>query len=313
MSNLLHPVRLQSRLVLSVAMAACGLLASGNVLADDGPAALEFFEKDVRPLLVKHCYECHSADDVDGGLNLDSRVGVANGGDSGVVVMAGAPDKSLLIEAVRYKNQDLQMPPKGQMSSAEIAILEKWVRLGVPDSRTESAPGTVRPTGMTIEDGRDFWSFKPVADPEIPSVENADWVQLPIDAFVLSKLEERKAEPAAQADKRTLIRRVTFDLIGIPPTPEEIAEFIADKSSDAFEKVVERLLESPQYGVRWGRHWLDVARYADSNGLDENLAFGNAWRYRDYVVDSFNDDKPFDRFLIEQLAGDLVPESNRET
>ena len=313
MSNLLHPVRLQSRLVLSVAMAACGLLASGNVLADDGPAALEFFEKDVRPLLVKHCYECHSADDVDGGLNLDSRAGVANGGDSGVVVMAGAPDKSLLIEAVRYKNQDLQMPPKGQMSSAEIAILEKWVRLGVPDSRTESAPGTVRPTGMTIEDGRDFWSFKPVADPEIPSVENADWVQLPIDAFVLSKLEERKAEPAAQADKRTLIRRVTFDLIGIPPTPEEIAEFIADKSSDAFEKVVERLLESPQYGVRWGRHWLDVARYADSNGLDENLAFGNAWRYRDYVVDSFNDDKPFDRFLIEQLAGDLVPESNRET
>lgn len=312
-SNLLPPVRLQWRLVLSVAMATCRLLASGNVLADDGPAALEFFEKDVRPLLVKHCYECHSAGDVDGGLNLDTRVGVANGGDSGVVVMAGAPDKSLLIEAVRYKNQDLQMPPKGQMSSAEIAILEKWVRLGTPDSRAESRPGTVRPTGMTIEDGRDFWSFKSVAAPDIPAVENADWVQTPIDAFVLLQLEERKAEPAEQADKRTLIRRVTFDLIGIPPTPEEITAFLADESSDAFEKVFERLLESPQYGVRWGRHWLDVARYADSNGLDENLAFGNAWRYRDYVVDSFNDDKPFDRFLIEQLAGDLVPESNQET
>ena len=312
-SDLFHPVRLQPRFVLSVAMAACCLLASRNVLAADGPAALEFFEKDVRPLLVKHCYECHSAGDVDGGLNLDSKVGVANGGDSGVVVMAGAPDKSLLIEAVRYKNQDLQMPPKGQMSSSEIEILEKWVRLGVPDSRTESRPGTVRPTGMTIEDGRDFWSFKPVADPDIPSVENADWVQMPIDAFVLLKLEQRKAKPAEQADKRTLIRRVTFDLIGIPPTPEEIAAFLADESSDAFEKVVERLLESPHYGVRWGRHWLDVARYADSNGLDENLAFGNAWRYRDYVVDSFNDDKPFDQFLIEQLAGDLVTESNRET
>jgi len=312
-SNLLPPVRFQSRLVLSVVVATCRLLASGNVLADDGPAALEFFEKDVRPLLVKHCYECHSAVDVDGGLNLDSRAGVANGGDSGVVVMAGAPDKSLLIEAVRYKNQDLQMPPKGQMSSAEIAILEKWVRLGVPDSRTETAPGTVRPTGMTIEDGRNFWSFKPVADPDIPVVENTDWVQTPIDAFVLSKLEKRKAAPAEHADKRTLIRRATFDLIGIPPTPEEIAAFLADESADAFETVVERLLQSPQYGVRWGRHWLDVARYADSNGLDENLAFGNAWRYRDYVVDSFNDDKPFDQFLIEQLAGDLVPESNRET
>ncbi len=311
--NLIPSVRLQSRLVLFVALETCCLLVSGNVLADDGPAALEFFEKDVRPLLVKHCYECHSASDVDGGLNLDSKVGVANGGDSGVVVMAGAPDKSLLIEAVRYKNQDLQMPPKGQMSSSEIEILEKWVRLGVPDSRTGSRPGTVRPTGMTIEDGRDFWSFKPVADPDIPSVENADWVQMPIDAFVLLKLEQRKAKPAEQADKRTLIRRVTFGLIGIPPTPEEIAAFLADESSDAFEKVVERLLESPHYGVRWGRHWLDVARYADSNGLDENLAFGNAWRYRDYVVDSFNDDKPFDQFLIEQLAGDLVTESNRET
>jgi hypothetical protein len=312
-SSLLHPSRLRSCLVLPVVMATCRLLSSGNVLADDGPAAMEFFEKDVRPLLVKHCYECHSAGDVDGGLNLDSKAGVASGGDSGVVVVAGAPEQSLLIEAVRYKNQDLQMPPKGRMSDAAIAILEKWIRIGVPDSRTESRPGTVRPTGMTIEDGRDFWSFKPVADQAVPSVENGDWVQTPIDAFILAKLEGRKTGPAEQADKRTLIRRVTFDLIGLPPTSEEISAFLADESSDAFEKVVERLLESPQYGVRWGRHWLDVARYADSNGLDENLAFGNAWRYRDYVVDSFNDDKPFDQFLIEQLAGDLVPGSTRET
>lgn len=277
------------------------------------PADLEFFEKDVRPLLVKHCYECHSEEDVDGGLNLDSQVGIARGGDSGAVIAGRDPDKSLLIEAVRYKNRDLQMPPKGRLSDAEIAVFEKWVRLGVPDSRTEVQEGGARPTGMTIEEGREFWSFKPVADPVVPSVENAEWVQTPIDSFVLAKLEQHNTKPAARADRRTLIRRVTFDLTGLPPTPEEVAAFLADDSADAFSKVVERLLESPQYGVRWGRHWLDVARYADSNGLDENLAFGNAWRYRDYVVDAFNNDKPFDRFLIEQLAGDLVPGANRET
>jgi len=320
-----HRQPLRLRFVIVLAIAVCesahyaAILASDQPVAatakplENGPAALEFFEKDVRPLLVKHCYECHSADDVDGGLNLDSKAGVSKGGDSGAVVVAGAPGKSLLIEAVRYQNRDLQMPPKGRMSDAEIAILEKWVRLGVPDSRTESQPGAVRPTGMSINDGRDFWSFKPVADPTVPLVKEADWVQTPIDAFVVAKLEQHKTRPAERADKRTLIRRVTFDLIGLPPTPEEIAAFLSDESSDAFAKVVERLLESPQYGVRWGRHWLDVARYADSNGLDENLAFGNAWRYRDYVVDSFNNDKPFDQFLIEQLAGDLVPGSNRES
>jgi hypothetical protein len=276
-------------------------------------AALEFFEKDVRPLLVKRCYECHSADDVDGGLNLDSKAGVAKGGDSGAVVVAGAPGKSLLIEAVRYQNRDFQMPPKERLSEAEIEILERWVKMGVPDSRNESQEGGIRPTGMSIEDGHKFWSFKPVSDPSVPSVEDADWVQTPIDAFVLSKLEERKTQPAARADKRTLLRRVTFDLIGLPPTPEEVTAFLANESSDAFGKVVERLLESPQYGVRWGRHWLDVARYADSNGLDENLAFGNAWRYRDYVVDAFNNDKPYNQFLIEQLAGDLLPGATRET
>jgi mono/diheme cytochrome c family protein len=312
-SNSQHPKRLQSRAAFIVAIAICTVSVAGKVLVADEPASLEFFEKDVRPLLVKHCYECHSAGDVDGGLNLDSKAGVARGGDSGQVIVAGAPDQSLLVEAVRYQNRDLQMPPKGRMSDSEIAILEKWVRLGVPDSRTEDRPGAVRPTGMSIQDGREFWSFRPVADPAVPAVQNADWVQTPIDAFVLTKLETRKTRPAERAAKRTLIRRVTFDLTGLPPTPEEIAAFLADESSDAFEKVVERLLESPQYGVRWGRHWLDVARYADSNGLDENLAFGNAWRYRDYVVESFNDDKPFDQFLIEQLAGDLLPGANRET
>ena len=166
---------------------------------------------------------------------------------------------------------------------------------------------------MSIEEGREFWSFRPVASPSVPEVRRHDWVRKPIDAFVLARLEAKDLEPAPPADKRTLIRRVTFDMTGLPPTPDEVETFLADQTADAFEKVVERLLSSPGYGVRWGRHWLDVARYADSNGLDENLAFGNAWRYRDYVVNAFNNDKPFDRFLIEQVAGDLLPEANEET
>lgn len=278
-----------------------------------GSTDLEFFEKQVRPLLIQHCYECHSAEDVDGGLNLDSKAGVERGGDSGAVIVPGKPDSSLLIEAVRYQNRDLQMPPKGRMSDSDIAVLEKWVKLGAPDPRIDDQPQSLRPTGMSVEEGREFWSFRPVADPEVPKVRSEQWVQTPIDAFVLAKLEEHGVRPAERADRRTLLRRVTFDLTGLPPTPAEINDFLADDSADAFDKVVERLLESPHYGIRWGRHWLDVARYADSNGLDENLAFGNAWRYRDYVVNAFNNDKPFDRFLIEQLAGDLLPGSDQET
>ena len=177
----------------------------------------------------------------------------------------------------------------------------------------DDKPDSPAPVGMSIAEGREFWSFKPVANPPVPEVRNPSWVRTPIDAFVLAKLEASGLQPAPAADKRTLIRRVTFDLVGLPPTPAEVETFLADESPDAFQKVVDRLLESPGYGIRWGRHWLDVARYADSNGLDENLAFGNAWRYRDYVVDAFNHDKPFDQFLIEQIAGDLVPGANRET
>ena len=277
-------------------------------------AGIEFFEKNVRPLFVKHCYECHSADEKNGGLSLESRGGILGGGDTGVALVAGEPDKSLLIEAVRYTNRELQMPPKNKLSDAEIEILEQWVAMGAPDPRTEELVAKkAGPTGMSIEEGREFWSMKPVVNSSIPTVKNKDWVKTPIDAFVLSKLETLGVAPAPAADKRTLIRRVTFDLIGLPPSPEDVEAFVADESPDAFKTVVERLLNSPHYGVRWGRHWLDVARYADSNGLDENLAFGVAWRYRDYVVDAFNSDKPFNRFLVEQLAGDLVPDANQET
>lgn len=293
-------------------MSATPVATAADEAAD--PAAIEFFEKRVRPILVQHCYECHSTEDVNGGLLLDSRDGVRNGGDTGPVLIPGKPDESLLIEAVRYQNRDLQMPPQNRLSDEEIAALEKWVEMGAPDPR-EAVAGTAAPgpTGMSIEDGRKFWSFRPVSDPEVPDVTASDWVRTPIDAFLLARLEEQGLKPAPPADKRTLIRRVTFDLTGLPPTPEEVQAFLADDSPEAFDKVVERLLQSPHYGVRWGRHWLDVARYADSNGLDENLAFGNAWRYRDYVVNAFNSDKPFDQFLMEQIAGDLLPDANRET
>jgi len=278
------------------------------------PAAVEFFEKEVRPVLVKHCYECHSADEVNGGLRVDSGVGVLAGGDTGDAITPGNPDESLLIEAIRYENRDLQMPPKNKLAAAEIAALEKWIKLGAPDPRTEPAvASSTGPTGMTIEDGLRFWSFMPVSDPAIPEVQNAAWVRNPIDAFLLSALEAKGLTPAPPADRRTLIRRVTLDLTGLPPTTAEVEAFLADTSSDAYAKLVERLLASPDYGARWGRHWLDVARYADSNGLDENLAYGHAWRYRDYVVNAFNNDKPYDQFLIEQLAGDLLPQANRET
>lgn len=278
-------------------------------------AGVEFFEKNVRPILVQHCYECHAAEESNGGLLLDSRNGILKGGDTGTALVPGKPESSLLVTAVRYQNRDLQMPPQNKLSEKDIATLEKWVSIGAPDPRVvdPSATSGAAPSGMSIKDGRKFWSLVPVANPSVPAVALSGWVQNPIDAFVLQKLEENHLQPAASADKRTLIRRVTFDLIGLPPTPQEVDEFLSDESDDAYRHLVDRLLESPQYGVRWGRHWLDVARYADSNGLDENLAFGNAWRYRDYVVDAFNNDKPFDQFLIEQIAGDLLPQATLET
>lgn len=289
-----------------------------------GPDEFEFFEKKVRPILVARCYECHSAGEQNGGLRLDSRSGVERGGDSGAAVRPGDPKASLLIEAIRYQNHDLQMPPQNRLPEFEVEILERWVRDGAPfpgnspqgDGSNDDGSnddGAPKPTGMTIEEGKRFWSMLPISDPVIPAVSNREWVQNPIDAFVLSKLDAAGLPAPAKADRRALIRRATYDLIGLPPTADEVDAFVADTSPDAFERLVDRLLESPDYGVRWGRHWLDVARYADSNGLDENVAFGNAWRYRDYVVNAMNQDMPFDRFLIEQIAGDLVPYANKDT
>ena len=282
--------------------------AAGGVLAAAPPSAeqTEFFEKQVRPVLVERCYECHSAEKkTKGGLALDTREATLKGGDTGPALVAGDPEKSLLIEAVRYANHDLQMPPKKRLSEGEVKVLEAWVKMGAPDPR-EAAPAVKVAKTIDIEAGRKHWSFTPLARVEPPSVPP---LASPIDGFILAKLAEKGLKPAQAAEKRTLLRRATFDLIGLPPTTQDVDAFLADSAADAFDRVIERLLASPHYGERWGRHWLDVARYADSNGMDENIAFGNAWRYRDYVVRAFNEDKPFDQFLIEQIAGDLLPPS----
>ncbi len=317
-------VRIAPRAVagtLTVCCLASVSLISSTLLAADEQAGIDFFEQRIRPLLIEHCYECHAAEEQSGNLRLDSRSAWQAGGESGAVIISGEPALSRLIEAVRYENLALQMPPSGKLSSEQIAALEHWIHIGAPDPRDAQitpvdGPSQNSPSkhkALSIEEGHDFWSLRPLSNPETPAVVDQAWGTTPIDAFILSQLEAHDLHPAPAADKRTLLRRATLDLIGLPPSPAEVEAFVIDSSPTAFQTVVERLLASPQYGERWGRHWLDVARYADSNGLDENLAYGNAWRYRDYVIASFNSDKPFDRFLIEQLAGDLLPEANVET
>ncbi len=291
-----------------LAWLALGITSASVAQAED----VEFFEKQIRPILVEHCYECHAGDESSGGLLLDSRVNSIRGGDSGAAIVVGEPEQSRLIQAVRYENRDLQMPPQNRLDESQIAALEKWIKIGLPDPRSSTA-ASMAATGMSIDEGRHFWSFQPVASPDVPAVSDPKWIRTPIDAFILSSLEANSLKPAPPADRVALIRRLCLDLTGLPPTSKETDDFVTDKSPHAYERLVERLLASPQYGVRWGRHWLDVARYADSNGLDENLAFGNAWRYRDYVINAYNEDKPFDQFLVEQIAGDLLPDSDEQT
>ncbi len=304
------PFRCHSALVF--ALGCCYLGATPLRAATPDAKGLEFFERKIRPLLMERCYECHSTEKgkTKGGLSLDSREAVLRGGDSGPALVVGDVEKSKLVEGIRWKNQDFQMPPKKQLSAQEVADLEAWIKMGAPDPREKAAvvsEGCKSKRVIDIAEGRKFWSFQALADPAVPKVRDEAWVKSPVDAFVLAKLEGAGLRPAAPADKRTLMRRATFDLTGLPPSPEEVDAFVKDESPDAFAKVVDRLLKSPAYGERWGRHWLDVARYADSNGMDENVGYGHSWRYRDYVVEAFNNDKPYDRFVIEQLAGDLLP------
>jgi cytochrome c553 len=273
------------------------------------PAAdAEFFETRVRPVFVEHCNECHAGGPKKekGGLRIDSREALLQGGDSGPALVPGDPAASLLHKVVTYADPDMAMPPKGKLSDAQIADIAEWIRRGAPDPR-----GTEAATPLTDGDplaGSEHWAFQPLPRAvDVPTPRTPNWAVDPIDAFVLARLEDEGLAPAPQADRRTLIRRASFDLTGLPPTPEEVEAFVDDAAPDAWEKVVDRLLASPRFGERWARHWLDLSRYADSNGLDENLAMAHAWRWRDWVVDAFNRDEPYDQFLTKQLAGDLMP------
>jgi hypothetical protein len=284
--------------------------AAPAAVATDGPITpdqLAFFEAKIRPVLIAHCYKCHSAssEKIRANFVLDTREGLRKGGDLGEAIVPGNPEESLLIQAVRYRDQDLQMPPKTRLPDEAIADLERWVRMGAPDPRDGKAPAVAK--SIDVEAGRRYWAFQPPRTSAPPAVRDAAWPRSEIDRFLLARLEARGLKPVGDADRFTLVRRVYLDLVGLPPTPEEVEAFARDESPAALETLVDRLLASPQFGERWGRHWLDVARYAESSGKQVNYNYPHAWRYRDYVINAFNGDKPFDRFLKEQVAGDLLP------
>jgi mono/diheme cytochrome c family protein len=276
--------------------------------------AIEFFETRIRPILIKNCFACHTTAR-SGGLQLDAREAILKGGNSGPAIIAGDPEHSLLIQAVSYTHQRLKMPPPGKLSESDIANLTAWVKAGAVWG------GSTPPVALAAKSGdyvitprqRAFWAFQPVRQPVVPEVRDSAWPKNAIDRFILTKLEQNGLRPVAPADKRILLRRATFDLIGLPPTPHEMDAFLSDQSPDAFAKVVDRLLASPRYGERWGRYWLDLARYADGKlGASKDTPYANAFRYRDWVINAFNEDMPYDRFVKAQIAADLMPESDRE-
>ncbi|MCC7422456.1 MAG: DUF1549 domain-containing protein, partial [Planctomycetaceae bacterium] len=281
---------------------------AGTADAKLDAAKLEYFEKRVRPLLVNNCHACHSADtNSKGGLRVDDRNGLIAGGGRGSAVVPGVPDKSLLIKAVSHADKGLKMPPGKKLEDEEIAVLTQWIKDGAVWPAVE-LPAELGKSAADYEALRkSHWAWQPLKTPKTPDVRNAAWPRNDLDRFVLAKLEERGLAPVADADRVSLLRRVTFDLTGLPPTPEEITAFVSDTSPNAFEIVVDRLLASPAYGERWGRHWLDVARFGESTGSSRNLPTPHAWRYRDYVIHAFNKDKPYDRFVTEQVTGDLLP------
>jgi hypothetical protein len=295
-------------------LVACFGLASPQARAD--VTAEEFFEKEVRPLLVDRCFSCHGQEKVKGGLRLTSLAALLQGGDSGAAAVAGRPDESLLVQAIRYQDEP-RMPPRQQLADGEVATLVRWVEMGLPwpEARAE-APVTGRNDGRIAAAARSFWAFQPLKDAPPPPVVDASWPASDLDWYILAALEARGLKPSPQADKRTLIRRATFDLTGLPPTPEEVDAFLADAAPGAFTRVVDRLLATPHYGERWGRHWLDVVRYADARdarGLGPTGDLAEAWRYRDWVVGALNSDHPYDRFIINQIAGDLIPAADPGT
>ncbi|MFO1094155.1 MAG: DUF1549 domain-containing protein [Planctomycetaceae bacterium] len=285
--------------------------ATGPQTTEFSQAEFDFFEKSVRPVLVERCQECHNADNPENGLSVDHLADLLKGGSRGPALVPGKPEQSLLIRALSHGDVELQMPPKAKIPLSEIAAVTDWIRRGAPwpgerASMNNGANTSDDASGNFTPDQRNYWAFRPPTAAPLPAVRDTSWVRSPIDHFVLCRLEAQQMSPAPPAEKRTLIRRVFFDLLGLPPTPDDVAAFLSDDAPDAYERLIDRCLASPHYGERWGRYWLDIARYADSNGLDENLSQAHAYRYRDYVIAALNADKPYDVFIHEQLAGDLL-------
>jgi hypothetical protein len=280
--------------------------------APPSPEAVRFFETKVRPVLVEHCYKCHADKKHKGNLRVDSRAALLAGGDLGPAIVPGQPEKSVFIRAINHASDELKMPPEKQLPKEKITDLTRWIQMGAPWPGAEEAKVPVRgPKEISAQD-RAFWSFQPVKRPGVPAVKNTRWVANPIDAFILAKLEAKGLTPAPSASKQVLIRRAYYDLIGLPPTPEEVEAFVADRSPNAYETMIDRLLDSPRYGEKWARHWLDVVRYAESNSYERDNPKPHAWRYRDYIIRAFNSDKPYDRFVREQIAGDELADGGND-
>ena len=281
-------------------------LVSGSIVHANNSEGIEYFETHIRPLFVEHCYECHSADakELKANLYLDSRTGWQTGGDSGPAIIPGKPEDSLLLNAISYTNSDLEMPPKNRLPDSKIQHLKSWIAMGAPDPRENKTKKTT--PQIDLNKGRQFWSFQPPVAHPIPKPRNTAWPANDIDRFILARLEAQKITPSRSASKTTLLRRVYFDLIGLPPSPDELNAFLQDKSPQAFQTIVAHLLARPEFGERWGRHWLDITRFAESSGGGRSLVFPDAWRFRDYVIDSFNKDKPYHQLVREHLAGDLL-------
>ncbi|HVK16534.1 MAG TPA: PSD1 and planctomycete cytochrome C domain-containing protein [Fimbriiglobus sp.] len=297
------------RLVPARLLPAVVLLAVAAVSpAADPPAftaeQVAFYDKQVKPVLKAHCLKCHGDDSkkIRGGLDLTRRAGLLTGGDTGPAVDLKQPDASLLLKAVHYKDEDYRMPPAGKLPAEPIAVLTRWVKDGLP--WTPGDDGAVQEQKHAGGPDKNYWAYQPVKRPAVPGVKEQGWVKTPIDAFILAKLEAKGLKPVAAADRTALCRRAYYDLTGLPPTPEQVNEFVADQSPDAYERLIDKLLASPHYGEKWGRHWLDVVRFAETNGYERDGPKPFAWRYRDYVIRSFNADKPYDRFIREQIAGD---------
>jgi hypothetical protein len=272
-----------------------------------------FFEKEVLPILKANCFKCHGNGKTRGGLSLASRAGVLSGGDRGPAVSLERPEASILLKAIHYRD-GLEMPPDGRLKPAEVAALTKWVQAGLPYPEGGPAPVAAGPRGLRVTDvDRQYWAYRPVRRPEPPAVKDRDWVRNPIDAFILAGLEAKGLAPNPEADRRALARRVYYDLTGLPPAPEELDAFVHDPAPDAYERLLDRLLASPHYGEKWARHWLDLVRYGETNGFEFDRPKPFVWRYRDYVIDAFNRDLPYDQFAREQLAGDLLAAVTPET